>query len=566
MDRKRDLIFLLPRFKPEGIGKKNELLNNPIPSKTGTKIRPFADIQRGLFLFLAVALLPHCREPEQPKNPNVVFIFADDMGYGDVSANNPYARTSTPAIDQLGAEGIRFTEAHTAGAVCTPSRYALLTGRYFWRTPPQQNYWGYLNPCIEPERETMGDLLQNSGYTTACVGKWHLGLNWSRKDSSLPQIPDKKATGYTNTDFSAPVTGGPNDLGFDYSFILPASLDMPPYVFLENQQVVDTDIILTADVYPNRLDSTVEVWDEKYTGEDDIYWGRGVWWRNGEMSASFKIEACLEKIVTKGIAFIEREAKNENPFFLYLPLSGPHTPWVPDREFQGKTALGTYGDFIANIDHAVHRINTKLKELGLEEHTMVIYSSDNGGHWAEEDKQQYGHQSNWPRRGQKGDAWDGGHHVPLVIKWPEKIKAGGITNETVSLTDFFATFAEMTGQPLKESQAEDSFSFMSLLNGNINTPVRDHIVYLSSRGKLAIKKGSWKYIDCLGSGGFSHPSILPPVKNGPKGQLYNVQKDPLEQNNLYLGQPEKVEALTTLLEEIKNKGFSRGKSVPPMNE
>ena len=397
------------------------------------------------------------------KQPNVVIILADDMGYGDVGCNNPYARVRTPAIDQLARNGIRFTDAHSAGALSGPSRYGLVTGRYFFRTPKKSEYWGYLSPYIEPERLTIGSLMRNAGYTTACVGKWHLGLDWQLKDDSKPQILTPKKFGYTNTDFSAPVKRGPTELGFDYSFILPASLDMPPYAFVRNDRVVDPDVILTADAYPKKQDETVYAWDRKHTNENDIYWERGVWWRNGEMSRSFKFEECFPTIVDEGIAFIDREGRKDKPFFLYMPLTGPHTPWLPTVQFKGSTELGTYGDFMGDIDNVVARVNAKLKELGLEKNTIVIFASDNGGAWEEEDIQQYGHQSNWSRRGQKGDAWDGGHHVPLIVHWPDHIKYPGVCSQTVGLVDILATLADLTGQSLPKGQAEDSFSFKKVL-------------------------------------------------------------------------------------------------------
>lgn len=511
------------------------------------------------FLKLAALLaVSFCISTIEAQNkPNVVIILADDMGYGDVSSNNPFSRTSTPAIDQLGKEGIRFTDAHSGGAVCIPSRYSLLTGRYFFRVPKQTSYWGYLAPLIESGRETIGTLMQKSGYTTACIGKWHLGLRWQRKNMAEPQIINSKKLGYTNTDFGEKVSGGPNELGFDYSFILPASLDMPPYTFLRNQELVDTNIILTADAYPHQLDRTIYAWDRKYTNDNDIYWNRGVWWRNGEMSKSFKIENCFDEIVDEGICFIEREGKNKKPFLLYLSLTGPHTPWMPNTEFSGITKLGTYGDFIAQVDDVVDRITVKLKELGIDKNTIVIFTSDNGGAWEAEDKEQYAHQSNWSRRGQKGDIWDGGHHIPLFVKWPGKIKEGATYHETVSLVDIFATLADLTGQHLRTNQAEDSFSFMNVLNGDMKLPTREHVIYLSSAGKLAIKKGPWKYIDFIGSGGFSFPSRLSPVKNGPTGQLYNMAKDSLESNNLFLSKKEIVKDLSKLLEELVNRGYSR---------
>lgn len=491
------------------------------------------------------------------KKPNVVVILADDMGYGDVQCNNPYARTETPAIDGLADSGVRFTDAHSAGALSGPSRYGLVTGRYFFRVPKCKEYWGYLSPYIEASRMTIGSLMRNVGYTTACVGKWHLGLTWQKKDSTMPQVLTPKVLGYTNTDFSALVKDSPSDRGFDYSFILPASLDMPPYVFVRNGEVLDPNVRLTADVYPHQQPDTEFAWDRKYTQESDIYWERGVWWRNGEMSRSFQFEECLPTIVDEGIAFIDREGKKARPFFLYLPLTGPHTPWMVSEENKGSTSLGTYGDFVKDIDQAVGRIVAKLKELGLEENTIVIFASDNGAAWEGEDILQYGHQANWSRRGEKGDAWDGGHHIPLIVKWPAKIKGTKVSDRTVGLVDIFATLADVTDQRLPVGQAEDSFSFLPILNGNMKAETRDHLIYLSGSGKLAIKQGDWKYIDGLGSCGFSHPSQLKPVKNGPTGQLYDIATDTLETNNLFLSYPEKVESLQSCLLEFVKQGHSR---------
>lgn len=489
--------------------------------------------------------------------PNVVFIFADDMGYGDVSVNNPESRIQTPAIDRLAEQGIRFTEAHSAGAVCTPSRYSLLTGRYFFRTPKQEGYWGYLPPYIEPERETIGDVFIQGGYTTACIGKWHLGLNWVKKNESLPLIAKDNSNAAVNVDFHSKVSGGPRELGFDHSYIMPASLDMPPYLFIKNDEVVDPDIIMTAEKYPNRLDDTKNAWDRKNTNEQDIYWERGVWWRNGEMSESFKFEDCLDIIAKEGLDFIEQEAKSKSPFFLYLPLTGPHTPWLPNNNFKGSTALGTYGDFIAHIDNIVDQITTKLSDLGIEENTMVVFSSDNGAAWQEEDVLQYAHQSSWGRRGMKGDAWDGGHRIPLIIKWPKVIKPKSEYNFDVSLVDFFATFSELTSYPLEDNVAEDSYSFLKVLKGNLNDETRDHYISVSSSGRLAIKKGDWKYIEGLGSAGFSSPTRLDPVKNGPRNQLYNMRLDILESHNLILSEQGKAKEMDSILQKFVRQGYSR---------
>lgn len=491
--------------------------------------------------------------------PNIVIILADDMGYGDVSSNNPYARTRTPNIDTMARKSVVFTDAHSGGAVCIPSRYGLLTGRYYFRVPPHPEYLGYLPPLIEEGRETIGSLMQRAGYSTACIGKWHLGLNWKLKDDSKPQIPNQRDKTTTNTDFTQNVSNGPNSLGFDYSYILPASLDMPPYVFVKNGRVMDTEVMLTSDAYPKTLESTVPVWDRKYTTDNDIYWERGVWWRNGEMSKSFKLENCLDTVVKEGISFITKRAKNDpqKPFMLYLPLTGPHTPWLPNKKFKGETALGTYGDFILQVDDAVGQIVRALKLLKIEDNTMVIFSSDNGGHWEENDIQAYAHQSNYGRRGQKGDIWDGGHHVPLIIQWPAQIRKKFTYSQTVSLVDFMATFSEMTGQSIIKTYGEDSFSFYNVIKEQSNTPVRDQIIYMSCLGNLAIKKDEWKYIDCLGSSGFTQPVKVHPVKGGPLGQLYNLKTDPLEMNNLYLLNTAKVKELSTLLNKLKTQGFSR---------
>ena len=301
------------------------------------------------------------------------------------------------------------------------------------------------------------------------------------------------------------------------------------------------------------------MWDRKYTHESDIYWDRGVWWRNGEMSKSFKVENCLDKIVEEGVSFITNQVKSnpQKPFMLYLPLTGPHTPWMPSDNFKDTSEPGTYGDFISQIDHVVYQITETLKSLNIEDNTLLIFSSDNGAHWSEEDVQNYAHHSNWDRRGQKGDIWDGGHHIPLFVKWPDKIKNAATYTHTVSLIDIIATLADITGQQINKKYAEDSFSFYKILNGNYQEPVRENLIYISAGGQLAIKKNEWKFNDCLGSGGFTAPSILKPVAGGPEGQLYNLDKDPLESINLYLQETSKVKELSSLLDRLREQGFSR---------
>lgn len=496
------------------------------------------------------ALVGHANAQDKP---NVVIIMADDMGYGDVSCNNPLGRISTPGIDRLAQNGIRFTNAHSGGAVSIPSRYGLVTGRYFFRAETRSSHWGYLEPLIETGRETIGSVMQKSGYTTACIGKWHLGLDWERLENTRPLILSR-TPGFTNVDFHKPVENGPNDLGFDYSFILPASLDMPPYVFVKNGQTVDPEVVLTADVYPKRHDDTVYAWDAKYVGDSDVYWDRGTWWRNGEMSKSFKMEDCLDVVVSEGLSFIERN--QNNPFMLYLPLTGPHTPWLPADRFEDTSGMGVYGDFITQIDNAVSRVTALLEQLGIADNTMVIFTSDNGAAWDEEDVLAYGHSASGEWRGMKGDAWEGGHRIPLVVSWPAKIKKAREYSRITSLIDMLATFAEMTDQPLNTGHAEDSFSFYGALQGK-QTANRDNLVYISSSGRLAITQGDWKYIDSRGSAGFTFPSNPKPVHGGPSGQLYNLKDDPAEEKNLFFREQARAEDLLGLMRRIVEQGHSR---------
>ncbi len=492
-----------------------------------------------------------CKAQEKP---NIVFIFADDMGYGDVSALNPVAQTKTPEIDKLAGKGVTFTEAHASASVCTPSRYGLLTGRYAFRSEhAARGISGFHKPVVETDRETIASVLKRAGYTTACIGKWHLGLNWQTRDSKEPVLNEK--TGYSNVNFNKKVTGGPNDYGFDYSFIHPASLDIPPYMFLRNHEVVDPDVVLTTDIYPTRQENTEFAWDKKHTDENAVYWEKGVWWRQGEMSRSFRMEDCHSEIVKEGVAFIDKQAKEnpEKPFFLYLPLTGPHTPWMPSEEFKGKSSVGLYGDFILNIDDAVKQIRNALMRNGIEENTMLIFSTDNGAYWPQEEIELYAHDSNQGRKGQKGDIWDGGHRVPLIISWPAKIKEPFQYPHLVSLTDFYATVCDMTGQKPGDKQGEDSFSFWKVLDKKSFAPIRRSMIHHSSGGFYSIRQDNWKYIEGLGSGGFSHPAKLTPAKIGPKGQLYNLNDDVSEQYNLYLKYPEIVNKLSKSLEEIADK-------------
>ncbi len=518
------------------------------------------DTKSLLFAVILVLLSAVSKAQTGPsRQPNIVIILADDMGYGDVSGLNPEAVTRTPHIDELAKNGISFSNAHAGASVCTPSRYGILTGRYAFRSESKGRVGtGFGIPVIEKDRTTLATFLKKAGYTTACIGKWHLGLTWPVKDDTGNAVYDP-ATGRSNVDYTGKVTSGPNDYGFDYSFIHPASLDMPPYVFLRNHQVTDPDIQLTSDVYPHRLVDTRDSWDKKHTKEGDVYWGKGIWWRRGEIARSFKVEDCLTNILDDGVSFIEKHASQnaDKPFFLYLPLTGPHTPWMPSAAFQGKSPLGAYGDFILDIDHTVGKIKETLRRLSLDENTLIIFSSDNGAYWPQEEIALQKHNSNHGRRGQKGDVWEGGHRVPLIVSWPATITKPGTNRQLTSLTDIFATLAALTGQNPGPGSGEDSFSFLRALTGSGQQPARSSMIHHSSNGMFALQKNGWKFIDGLGSGGFTPPVRIDPVPGGPQGQLYHLQTDSLETVNVMLRHASLAAELKKELEEQIKNGRSR---------
>jgi arylsulfatase A len=486
------------------------------------------------------------------KSPNIIIILADDMGYGDVSALNAKSRIHTPALDKLAKEGISFTNAHSSASVCTPSRYGLLTGRYGFRSKTAAyGIGGFDQPVIEEERETLASILKKSGYATAVIGKWHLGLEWQTKDG-LPAKLDQK-TGYSNVDFSKKINIGPNSFGFDYSFIHPASLDIPPYVFLRNHKVIDPDVVLTTSVYPVRKESTLYAWDKKHTDSLAVYWEKGVWWRQGEMSKSFRIETCQTTIVQEGIAFIDSQVSKNSaqPFFLYLPLTGPHTPWMPGAKFEGKSDIGLYGDFVMEIDDIVAQIKKTLIRNKIDGNTLIVFASDNGAYWPEEEIKLQEHDSNSGTRGQKGDVWDGGHRIPLIMSWPEVIPGNAQYSHLLSLTDFFATLSDLLGLASSENQGRDSESFSHVLRAVWDKPHRNAMVHHSSGNLYGIRVGDWKFIEGLGSGGFTVPTFLTPEIGGPNGQLYQISSDSREQENLFLNFPDKVYELQDLLNKVR---------------
>lgn len=456
------------------------------------------------------------KPPLDADQPNIIFILADDMGYGDIHRFNPGSAIPTPHLDKLSAQGMMFTEAHSGSALSTPTRYGLLTGRYSFRSSLKKGVLGgFSKPLIEKDRPTIASLLKSRGYHTAIIGKWHLGLGWQTTDGSEAEE--------NNTAFDKPLTYTPNDAGFDKSYILPASLDMVPYVYIEDRNVVDP--IMTV-----------------IEGVDSP---RGHFWRTGKASQSFSIEKTLDHFTNKAKQYIRERSSSKQPFFLYMPLTAPHTPWLPADKFKGVSGAGDYGDFVVHVDDVVGQVTSLIDSLGIKEKTLIVFTSDNGADWNSTDKAAYPHLANYIFRGRKSDAWEGGHHIPLIIQYPKVISSGKTSDALVCMTDFFATFAETTGANTPLWAAEDSKSFLQVLNGSSKTS-RSEVIHHSGDGYFAIRQGRWKFIDCSGSGGWSsaEKETLPP------GQLYDMQTDPEEKNNLYDKYPQKVEELKKLLNTI----------------
>jgi arylsulfatase A-like enzyme len=511
--------------------------------------RNYVNTREALLFWLALlpgllATLLFCFEPANAgenaqRRPNIVYILADDLGYGDVRAMNSKGKIQTPNMDRLANEGMRFTDAHSGSAVCTPTRYGVLTGRYAWRTRLQQGVcWGYSAPLISGDRLTVASLLKQRGYNTACVGKWHLGLKWGlREEDRIPR--DSPAETAANIDFTRSIASGPLQLGFDYFYGIPASLDMEPYVYIENDRVT---------TLPTKI---VEASQGKK------------FWRQGPVGSDFKHIEVLDKLTEQAVEFIASQSKSK-PFFLYFPLTAPHKPILPTRKFQGKSDLNEWGDFVMQVDASIGAIMKSLSERGFAENTLLIVTSDNGATpGADFDTlKQKGHDPSFVFRGHKADIFEGGHRVPFIARWPEVITSGTTTTELVCLTDLMATVAEITGFDLPDDAAEDSVSILPLMRQAAKKKARAAIVHHSVNGSFAIRHGDWKCILCPGSGGWSDPR--PPEarkQNLPKVQLYDLSMDLAEQSNLSNHKSEVVNRLTALLQRYVDEGRSTpGKS------
>lgn len=462
----------------------------------------------------------------QPR-PNVVLILADDMGWGDMGAYGGII--PTPHLDRLAAEGMRFTDAHTTSSVCTPTRYGILTGRYNWRSTLKSGVLhGTSKPLIKPGRPTLPGFLARRGYLTSVVGKWHLGLEWPLLDKprSADQGPTK-GQGW-GIDYAGKVENGPLARGFTEDFLFPASLDMPPYVYLRNDKPVGIPTVTKVFKVPARP---------------------------GPATADFEAVNCLGDFAREARGFIARASEASRPFFLYLPLTSPHTPLVPSPEWAGKSGMGDYADFVMETDWVVGEVLAELESTGQASSTLVFFTSDNGcsptaGIPGLEAR---GHRPSGPWRGHKADIFEGGHRVPLLARWPGRIAPQTISDALVCTSDFFATVTDSLDLPLDPVEGVDSFSFLPAFEGK---PVpRPFIIHHSVNGSFAVRRGPWKLILCPGSGGWSDPRPKDAWKAGlPPVQLYHLGDDPAERRNLFDSQPNRAKALADLLAEAIRRG------------
>lgn len=476
--------------------------------------------------------------------PNIIFILADDLGYGDIGAYKKQpSKIPTPNVDRIAQEGIRFTDAHSPSSVCSPTRYALLTGRYAWRSSLQQGVvppWGA--PLLKKEQMTVAEMLRDKGYTTGLVGKWHLGLDWPTKDGQPAAAGEDRLS---NVDFTKPFGGGPLDHGFDRYFGVDVP-NYPPYCFLDGNKTVGI---------PTLPD----------TGRADGFN------RPGPMLPGWKLVDILPELNRQAVRFVDESAKSGKPFFLYYALTSPHYPVVPAKEFQGKTSVGDYGDFVFQTDWCVGQILEALERNGVAENTLVIFTSDNGPEITGEvdpgvyDRVQiYKHHSLDGLRGAKRDLWEAGHRVPFVARWPARIKPGSVTEETACHVDFMRTAAAIVGSELPENMAADSHNLLPVFTGEgYAAPVREATVHHSGSGRFAIRQGDWVLIAHV-TGDDNRQRGEPEwmkkqrgyTAHDQPGELYNLKEDLIEKTNLYATQPGKVKELRSLLEKYVAEGRS----------
>lgn len=468
--------------------------------------------------------------------PNILFILADDIGYGDLGCYGAKL-VKTPNLDRMAAEGLRFTDAHSPSAVCTPTRYAFMTGEYAWRKKGTGILPGTAGLIIEPGRPTVPSLLREAGYTTGVVGKWHLGL------------------GTTPTDYNVEIKPGPLEIGFDYAWLLPATGDRTPCVWIENRRVVGLD---PAD--PIRLDYSVKRGEPRSFVNGIPRIGE----QTGGKAALWKDDEIADVIAEKSIAFIEKN--RDRRFFLYMATHDIHVPRVPNARFRGTSGCGVRGDAIHSFDWTVGRVLEAIARLGLASNTLVIATSDNGGVLDTNGPDEVnagtvetnnGHPHNGPLRAGKGSAYEGGTRVPFIVRWPGHVTPG-VSDQLICHADMLASFASLAGAVLPAEAGPDSFNVLpSLMGGLVERPCRDHLV--EHGHVLALRQGGWKLIPAAGATGDAKGGRKGRGKRdaGPGAQLYDLARDLGETNNVAAAHPDRVKAMTDLLERVKAQGRSR---------
>jgi arylsulfatase A len=527
-------------------GRKSDRGTNCEQRKCASKFVPALNVI--LFAFAGVAFASS-QEESRARKPNIVFILADDMGYGDVGAFNPDSKIPTPNLDRLASEGIRFTDAHSA-SYCVPTRYALLTGRYMWRTRLGSggNMANFAGTLIEPGRITLPEVLRREGYFTALVGKWHQGIDWKLHDESEREVirTHPNYQDFKKIDFAAPALRGPKDSGFDYSFGTAGSAEMNPATFIENNVV---------SVIPTLTAGAVRARRGEWYGRDDNIIAEG-----------YTMDALVPTLSAKALDVLDRVAVDPaRPFFLYYAMTTPHNPIVPNKEFVGTSRAGAYGDFVVELDNHIGRLLQKLAVLGIEKQTIIFFTSDNGpvnrtqGYrqpWVRGDTLIYGHSCNGPFSGWKASLQEGGHRVPFIVRWPGRIKPGEVCSTTILINDVIPTVAELLNIQLDRDTAEDGISFLPALTGK-RRPASFHeaIVHNHSDGTFAIRQGSYKLI-----------------VNGPKTNaqviddshpvtfvLHDLQADPKETADISKAHPAIVKTMHALLKKYVRDGRSNGR-------
>lgn len=496
-------------------------------------------------LWLGVALV----EVQAKSLPNILILYADDMGYGDLGANNPQSKIPTPNLDQLAGEGLRFKDGHSSSGICTPSRYALLTGRHHWR-----DFHGiagaFGDSVFKSERLTLPEMLQEKGYRTAVIGKWHLGWNWKsliRPDAKKITIGKgkraKKAYTPDALDWSKSIPDGPLAHGFD-SYFGDAVINFPPYCWIEDDKVVDV---------PDTMMDTAK-WKKIKEGNWEC--------RDGPMFSGWDPYQNIPTTTKKGVEYIHRQAKTEQPFFLYFAFPAPHAPIIPNDCFDGKSTAGPFGDLVYEVDDACGQLLRALEESGQADNTIVVFTADNGPErYAYERAEKFDHWSSTPFRGLKRDIYEGGHHVPFLIKWPGVVKPG-VTDALASQIDLMATIAEVVAFDLPADAAEDSHNLLPLLQaGKTTNPIRETHIHNTKKDQYAIRSGDWLLIDAKTgyvSGGYTdwEQARNYPADDEQPVELYNLKDDIGQKNNVAAEHPEQVTRMQQQLKTIREQGYS----------